>query len=183
MLLFRPTFSASYLEIGSSPVSPMRDLAFNQMSSLLHECPPMNLASCNMSVLLSLLSGNVFGLFFIFSRFLASFSVSFFEDFPLASNLLSSLMSSVHDRVLKVSSGWWFKLGKSALILSISDFVLSLYLCLGMENFAFVCGLCGVSLSEDELSSLSVDEHEESEGEVISVLVSGVVLLLVPVEM
>ena len=75
---------------------------------------------------------NFLRIWFDFSRFFANFSVSFLDDFPLASSLLSSRINSVQERVRNVSSGWWLRLGKSVRMRSISALVLDANLCLGI---------------------------------------------------
>ena len=62
-----------------------------------------------------------------------------------------------------MSSGWWFRFGKSLLILLISDFVLFPYLCFGIGNFCFEGPGSELSSSDEISRSSSVDEQEELE--------------------
>jgi len=75
---------------------------------------------------------------------------------------LSNFISSGHDRLRKVSIGWWLRFGKSPLILSISSLLLYQNLSLGIFfRFCFTVLLEATDEEEEELVSVSLDSDED----------------------
>jgi hypothetical protein len=90
--------------------------------------------------------------------------------------LLSSLNSSDQDKDWKISSEWWFKLGKSSLSFAIVSFDFLLLLTFfGILNL-FLIGELGVLESESELFAFCVEESESEELEKSGVMNLGLFL-------